>query len=158
MKCPYCGYEETKVIDSRELENGFTIRRRRQCLKCEKRFTTYERIESTITVIKRDGRKENFDREKLLRGILKATDKTTIGSVEVRKIVDEIEINLRAKGKEVTTKEIGRLVMNKLKKLDKIAYIRFASVYKKFNDIKELEEEIKKIKKKSVRRKPKNNK
>ena len=146
MNCPYCHYKETQVVDSRVIDNGYTVRRRRECPRCKKRFTTYEKIESIITVIKRDGRKENFDREKLKRGILRACDKTNIGIEEVKKICDSIELSLRAKGGEVKSREIGNMIMRKLKKLDKIAYVRFASVYKKFKDVEDFEREINKLK------------
>ncbi len=144
MKCPFCGYEDTQVIDSRIIGKGFVVRRRRECPKCKKRFTTYERIESVIKVIKRDGTKENFDREKLKRGILRACEKTRLTPEDVERIVDGIELVCRAKG-EIKSKEIGELVMNKLKRADKVAYVRFASVYKKFKDIEDFEREIKKL-------------
>ncbi len=144
MKCPFCGYEETQIIDSRIINKGFVVRRRRECLKCGKRFTTYERIEAVIKVIKRDGAKENFNREKLKKGISRACDKTRVTPEDIERIIDGIELVCRAKG-EVKSKEIGELVMNKLKRADKVAYVRFASVYKKFKDIEDFEREIKKL-------------
>lgn len=144
MKCPFCGYEETQVINSRITNNGFVVRRRRECPKCGKRFTTYERIEAIIKVIKRDGRKEDYSREKLVNGIWRACDKTKLSRESVERLVDDIELILRAKA-EVKSREIGELVMRKLKKLDKIAYVRFASVYKKFKDLEDFDKEIKKL-------------
>ncbi len=147
MRCPFCGYEETQVINSRTTNNGFVVRRRRECPKCGKRFTTYERIEAIIKVIKRDGRKEDYSREKLVTGILRACNKTKLGRDSVERLVDDIELVLRAKG-EIKSREIGELVMRKLKKLDKIAYVRFASVYKKFKDLEDFDREIKRLRNK----------
>jgi transcriptional repressor NrdR len=142
--CPYCSNPETKVLDSRESENS--VRRRRECLKCSKRFTTYERVEFDLTIIKKDNRREPFSREKLKSGILKALEKRPIPSEKIEKIVDEIEQDLRnLKSYEITSKKIGDKVMNKLKSLDKVAYIRFASIYKEFKDIDDLAEELKKV-------------
>ena len=145
MKCPYCVHEETKVVDSRESVEDAT-RRRRECLKCSKRFTTYERIEHLdITVIKRDGRKEAFSRDKLLKGIVIACEKRPIES-KIEKLVDAIELSVkRRKNTEVTSQIIGDLVMKKLLKLDKIAYMRFASIYRDFENIREFEKELKVI-------------
>ncbi len=145
MKCPFCGYPETSVVDSRESSDGFVVRRRRECPKCGKRFTTYERIETNIVVIKKDGRRESFDREKLKTGILKACEKRPVSLEDVDKMVTEIEATLRSKGPEVSSKEIGNLVMKKLKKVDKVAYIRFASVYKEFADIEDFKNELLKL-------------
>lgn len=145
MRCPFCGEPESKVIDSRPVEDGSVIRRRRECLNCGRRFTTYERIESpTILVIKKDGRREIFDREKIIRGLLKACEKRPVPREKIEEIADEIEAELRGEGrKEVTSKEIGEKVIEALKELDKVAYVRFASVYREFTDlthfIKELE-------------------
>ncbi|MCS7233677.1 MAG: transcriptional regulator NrdR [Synergistetes bacterium] len=145
MKCPFCGEPESKVIDSRPVEDGSVIRRRRECLKCTKRFTTYERIEShSILVIKKDGRREMFDREKIIRGLLKACEKRPVSREKIEEIADGIEAELRSEGrKEITSKEIGERVIEALKELDKVAYVRFASVYREFTDlthfIKELE-------------------
>ena len=144
MICPYCSNPETKVLDSRESENS--VRRRRECEKCNKRFTTYEKVEFDLNVIKKDNRREPFSREKLKSSIIKATGKRPIPSEEIEKIVDEIEQDLRnLKSYEISSKKIGDKVMNRLKLLDKIAYIRFASVYKEFKDIDDLAEELKKM-------------
>jgi len=147
MKCPYCGFPETKVVDKRDAEGGDAARRRRECLKCGERFTTYERVEtSTLTVVKKDGTREQFDREKVLRGIIKACEKRPISRDMMERTADEIEVELRNGGtKEVTSKEVGELVMRKLRKLDKIAYIRFASVYREFTDLSSFEKELKKL-------------
>ena len=150
MKCPYCNYEETQVIDTRETENLEATRRRRECLKCNKRFTTYERVEEAdIIVVKKDGRRERFERKKLLDGILKACEKRDISLEKIERLVDEVESDLRKRDSvEVNSKVIGEIVMKKLKTLDKIAYIRFASVYKEFEDIEKFEEELEKLMKK----------
>lgn len=144
MICPYCSHPETKVLDSRESENS--VRRRRECIKCSKRFTTYERIEFDLTIIKKDDRREPFSREKLLKGIQKATEKRPISTEKIDSIVDEIEQDIRnLKSYEISSKKIGDMVMSKLKLLDKVSYIRFASVYKDFKDIDDLAEELKKM-------------
>ena len=145
MRCPYCYYDETKVTDTRE--SGDITRRRRECLKCSKRFTTYEHIETIdLRVIKKDGNIEVFDRNKVLRGILKACEKRPVKMEKMERLVDEIEAELRKEDSvEMPSKLIGELVMEKLKKLDKIAYIRFASVYREFKDLKSFEKEIKKV-------------
>ena len=147
MKCPYCGYKDTDVIETRDSEDLTVTRRRRSCGKCEKRFTTYERMEQIpLTVIKKDGRRETFDREKLRRGIWRASGKTTLTGDVVDRIVDEVEKELI--GGEVTefsSKKIGELVAKRLKKIDKIAYIRFSSVFKQFVDIEDLEKEVHKL-------------
>jgi transcriptional repressor NrdR len=142
LNCPFCGYNDSRVIDSRDVNDG--IRRRRQCLQCDLRFTTYERLErSSLFVIKKDGRREEFDRQKLLAGIRKACDKRPLAGGTVEKIVDEIEIEIYQMGKaEVSSSAIGDQVMAKLKKTDHIAYIRFASVYREFEDITMLKEEV----------------
>lgn len=147
MKCPYCGYLKDKVVDSREREDGLLIRRRRICLKCKRRFTTYEEIDlKPLIVVKKDGRREKFNREKLLLGIQKACEKRPISTDEINKIVEDIEKELRQKYEdEVTSKEIGKLVIKKLKKFDKVAYIRFASVYQEFENIGQFLKEIEKI-------------
>ncbi|MCX6792099.1 MAG: transcriptional regulator NrdR [Candidatus Gottesmanbacteria bacterium] len=147
MKCPYCGFENTDVIETRDNEDLSVTRRRRACTKCEKRFTTYERVESVpITVIKKDERRETFDREKLKRGIWRASGKTTIKAADVDRIVDEVERELIAgETTEVQSKKIGELVARRLKKLDKLAYIRFASVFRQFVDIEDFEKEVKKL-------------
>ena len=147
MKCPFCGYKEDKVIDSRETNGGFRIRRRRECLKCGKRFTTYEIVEKKILiVVKKDGRREKFNGEKILRGIQRACEKRSISTEKIEEIVIEVEQELRQIfDKEVSSKEIGKLVIKKLKEIDKIAYIRFSSVYQEFRDLFELQKEIKKV-------------
>ncbi|MEK6983757.1 MAG: transcriptional regulator NrdR [Nanoarchaeota archaeon] len=150
MKCPYCNYEETQVIDTRETENLETTRRRRECLKCNKRFTTYERVEEAeIVVVKKDGRRERFERKKLLNGILKACEKRPISLDKIEKLVDEVESDLRKRDSvEVESKVIGEIAMKKLKTLDKVAYIRFASVYREFEDLGRFEEELERLQKK----------
>jgi len=142
LNCPFCGYFDSKVIDSREVNDG--IRRRRQCLRCEMRFTTYERLQpASLFVIKKDGRREEFRREKLLAGIRKACEKRPLPGGAVESLVDEIEGELYQSGKaEIPSAAIGDMVMAKLKKLDHIAYIRFASVYREFADITTLKEEV----------------
>jgi len=149
MKCPYCANSELKVIDKRDSDDK-SIWRRRECLKCKKRFTTYERIElADIIVIKKDGRRERFDRNKVKTGILKACEKRPITNEMIEKIVDEVEAELRSgKSVEVSSKKIGELVMKKLKRIDKVAYIRFASVYREFADIESFREELKKLERK----------
>ncbi|MEM2130952.1 MAG: transcriptional regulator NrdR [Candidatus Woesearchaeota archaeon] len=150
MKCPFCGFEETKVIDKRETQDQEITRRRRECLSCEKRFTTYEKPENIeLIVIKKDGRRENFDLNKLEKGILKACEKRPISIEKIKEIVSEIDYALKNKGTlEISSSFIGNLVMSKLKKLDKVAYIRFASVYKEFKEIEEFENELKRLTKK----------
>ena len=150
MKCPYCSNEETQVIDTRETENLEATRRRRECLKCQKRFTTYERVEEAdIIVVKKDGKRERFLRKKLFDGIMKACEKRQIPIEKVEKLVDDIESDLRKRDSvEVESKAIGELTMRKMKSLDKIAYIRFASVYREFEDLERFEEELEKLTKK----------
>lgn len=150
MKCPFCSHKETKVLDKRETEELEVTRRRRECLKCSKRFTTYERIETIdLFIIKKDGSRENYDREKLKRGFLKACEKRPISMEEIEKTVDSVEAELKdKKKKEITSNEVGELVMKKLKKLDKVAYIRFASVYREFQDLSTFKEELSKLMKK----------
>jgi transcriptional repressor NrdR len=142
MKCPYCGHAEDKVIDSREVDDG--IRRRRQCLDCGQRFTTYERLQpASLFVIKKDERREEFDRGKLLTGIRKACEKRPLPTGIVEKLVDDIEAELYQTGKaEIASTVIGDIVMERLKNLDHIAYIRFASVYRDFTDITALKQEV----------------
>ncbi len=147
MRCPFCGYLEDKVIDSRQSKDGDVIRRRRECLKCEGRFTSYERIEEVMpSVIKKDGRREPFDRQKILHGLEKACEKRPV-SVEVREaLVGRIEKSLQELGeREVPSSWIGEQIMMALKEIDEVAYVRFASVYRQFKDIKEFMEEIKGI-------------
>jgi len=141
MKCIFCG-SDTKVTDKRESPEG--TRRRRECLKCKKRFTTYEKPErKQIIIIKKDKRREAFSIEKIKSGIIKACEKRPISIEKIDKIIENIEEKLRKKGKEVRSEDIGKMVMNKLKKLDKVAYIRFASVYKDFKDISDFKNEVK---------------
>ena len=150
MKCPYCNNGETQVIDSRDTENLEATRRRRECSKCKKRFTTYERVEEAdIVVVKKDGKRERFERQKLINGILKACEKRSISLERIEKLVDDAESDLRKRDSvEVDSKTIGKLVMRKLKSLDKVAYIRFASVYLEFEDLTRFEEELEKLQKK----------
>ena len=150
MKCPFCSFEETQVIDTRETENLEATRRRRGCLKCSKRFTTYERVEEAdIIVVKKGGRRERFERQKLLNGILKACEKRVIPLDRIEKLVDEVESDLRKRDSvEVESKIIGEIAMKKLRNLDKVAYIRFASVYREFEDLERFEEELEKLQKK----------
>jgi transcriptional repressor NrdR len=146
MKCPRCKALETKVIDSRLIEDGFTIRRRRECGKCGYRFTTYEKLELDIMIIKKDGRREHYKREKLLAGIRKACHKRPISEDTIRKFINELELDLIQKGeKEIPSSYIGEKVMEALKKWDKVAYIRFASVYKDFQDVSEFIAQIKEL-------------
>ncbi len=143
MKCKFCG-EETKVTDKRESPEG--TRRRRECLKCKKRFTTYEKPEEkNIIVVKKDGRREHFADEKLRLGLIKACEKRPVPMEQIDKIVEGIKEKLSKKNKEINTKMIGEMVMQKLKKLDKVAYIRFASVYKDFKDVSDFKKEVKEL-------------
>tara|TARA_Y100000310_G_scaffold344866_1_gene460107 strand:+ start:1278 stop:1730 length:453 start_codon:yes stop_codon:yes gene_type:complete len=150
MKCSFCNHEETQVIDSRETENLEVTRRRRECQKCHRRFTTYERAEfSEIVVVKKDGKRERFERQKLINGLLKACEKRPITLEKIEDIVDLVESDLRKRDSaEVPSKTIGELSMKKLKTLDKIAYIRFASVYHEFEDLERFDEEVDKLLKK----------
>ena len=145
MLCPFCGYREDKVIDSRESKEGELIRRRRECLKCGRRFTTYERIDEVpYMVIKKDGLREKFDRQKVLAGLLKASEKRPIGMAKLAAMVDEVETRLaESPDRELSTTEIGEMLMGQLAGLDKIAYVRFASVYRDFQDVEAFLNEIK---------------
>lgn len=145
MKCPFCSHIEDKVIDSRLSQDGDVTRRRRECLKCGKRFTTYERVEETLPlVIKKDGRRELFDRTKILNGVLRACEKRPVGIEAIEKVVDKIEKGLLEIGeREIQSSAIGSRVMEELKKLDEVAYVRFASVYREFRDINEFMTELK---------------
>jgi len=146
MRCPVCGFQKDRVIDSRLSRDGDAIRRRRECLSCKRRFTTYEYVEPPLVVVKKDGRREPFDREKLLRGMRKACEKRPIGINALEKIVESVEGKLTATGKsEVTSQEVGELVMEALKDLDGVAYVRFASVYRSFKDSKEFMEELRRL-------------
>jgi len=144
MKCPFCGHQEDKVVDSRTTSDGVAIRRRRECLACEKRFTTYEHIEErTLMVIKKDGRREPFDRHKLLTGLMKACEKRPVGIDQLEQIVDEVERELSQQFEhEVPSREIGERVMRRLHDLDPVAYVRFASVYREFKDAEQFVGEL----------------
>lgn len=148
MQCPYCHHEDTSVLESRITAEGGTMRRRRECVKCGKRFTTYERAEGVdIKVVKKSGKVEDFDREKLRRGIMKATWKRPVSMEQIEEMVDEVERILRRKtSNEVRSWEIGNLVINRLKKIDPLAYLLFASVYREFESLSDFDEEIKKLK------------
>ncbi len=145
MRCPFCGHDEDRVIDSRSTEEGTAIRRRRECLRCLSRFTSYERLEThPLVVIKKDGRREPFNRQKVLSGILKACQKRPIGMQEIERIVSEIEKVLSDRMKrEVEASEIGGLIMERLQALDQVAYVRFASVYRRFEDASDFVKEVK---------------
>ncbi len=137
MKCPFCGHAEDRVLDSRESKEGDTIRRRRQCLQCERRFTTYERIDEVpYMVVKKDGRREKFDRQKILTGLMRACEKRPVKMASLASIVDEIDGRIaESADRELSTTEIGSIVMERLRALDRVAYVRFASVYKDFQDV-----------------------
>ena len=147
MKCPYCGYKESKVIDSRPAEEGSSIRRRRECLSCAKRFTTYETVESLpIVVIKKDGSRQSFDRQKVLRGMIRACEKRPVSLAELERIADEIEQELQnSMEREIRTADIGEKVMERLRSVDQVAYVRFASVYRQFKDIDTFMAELNKL-------------
>ena len=147
MKCPYCGYKESKVVDSRPAEEGSSIRRRRECLSCEKRFTTYETVESLpMVVIKKDGSRQSFDRSQVLRGMIRACEKRPVSFDELERISEEIEQNLQnSLEREVSTEAIGEQVMDKLRSVDEVAYVRFASVYRQFKDIDTFMHELNKL-------------
>ena len=147
MKCPFCGFLESKVIDSRPAEEGSTIRRRRECLACQKRFTTYEIIEHLpLVVVKRDGSRQTFDRVKLINGMVRACEKRPVSLAQLEKIADEIEQELpSALEREISTVDIGEMVMRRIKEVDEVAYVRFASVYRSFKDINTFMEELTKL-------------
>ena len=147
MKCPFCNYEESKVIDSRPTDEGQRIRRRRECLECGKRFTTYEIIESLpIIVIKKDKSRESFNRDKLMTGLLRACEKRPVSIDTLDNMIDEIEVIIQnSLDREVSSERIGELVMEKLKKIDEVAYVRFASVYRQFKDINTFMNELNKL-------------
>ncbi|MGI6703076.1 MAG: transcriptional regulator NrdR [Clostridia bacterium] len=147
MKCPFCGNLESKVVDSRPADEGFTIRRRRECSQCCRRFTTYEKLDRLpLMVVKKDGRRESFNREKVLNGIIKATEKRPISVNRINDLADEVEKDLyNMTDKEITSKTIGEIIMEKLKALDEVAYVRFASVYRQFKDINTFMEELSKL-------------
>lgn len=147
MKCPFCGYNESKVIDSRPADEGSSIRRRRECLSCKKRFTTYETVESLpLVVVKKDGSRQSFDRNKVLRGMIRACEKRPVALATLEKICDAIEQNLQnSMEREISTEEIGEQVMNNMKDIDEVAYVRFASVYRQFKDIDSFMAELTKL-------------
>ena len=147
MKCPFCGEADTKVIDSRPADENTSIRRRRQCDKCNKRFTTYERVDTIpLTVVKSDETRESFDRGKILKGMLMSCNKRPVSVEELEKVVTSIENSfINSMRKEISSKEIGEMVMDKLKDIDQVAYVRFASVYRQFKDIDSFSEELKKL-------------
>ena len=147
MKCPYCGFVESKVIDSRPTDDSSSIRRRRECLKCQKRFTTYEKLESiSLVVIKKDQSRQQYNREKVLKGIITACEKRPISLAQMEKIADDIENELyKSSEREVDSAKIGEKVMERLKNLDEVAYVRFASVYKRFDDINTFMEELQEL-------------
>lgn len=144
MRCPFCDFAESKVIDSRESKNGLSIRRRRECLSCARRFTTYEKIEEIpYMVVKKDGQRQRFDSQKLLQGLLKACEKRPVPVSKLEEIVDDVEAKLQDRPeKEIEAAEIGQFVMKRLKDLDKVAYVRFASVYREFKDVLEFKKEL----------------
>ena len=147
MKCPYCGFRESKVVDSRPAEEGSSIRRRRECLSCERRFTTYETVESLpIVVIKKDGSRQSFDRSKVLRGMIRACEKRPVSLAALEKIADEIELELQnSMEREISTDSIDEKVMDRLRGVDQVAYVRFASVYRQFKDIDTFMAELNKL-------------
>jgi transcriptional repressor NrdR len=147
MKCPYCGYNESKVIDSRSIEDDMAIRRRRECLKCNRRYTTYEKIENIpILVIKKNMSREYFDRTKIINGLIKACQKRPVSRAQIEEIADDIEKNINNQMlTEVKSQYIGELIMEKLKNIDEVSYVRFASVYRQFKDINTFLEEIKNL-------------
>jgi len=147
MRCPYCGFEDSKVLDSRPVDEGKSIRRRRECLGCSKRFTTYEKVEETaLVIVKKDGRRELFDANKLLNGLIKSCDKRTVPLAVLEDLVADVEKELRnSLEQEISSQMIGEAVMQKLKTVDEVAYVRFASVYRKFDDVSTFIEEINKL-------------
>jgi transcriptional repressor NrdR len=147
MKCPFCSHEDTRVVDSRLGKEGNNIRRRRECIECERRFTTYERVEETLPlVIKKVGRREAFDRQKIISGIQRACEKRPVSIATIEKVVDQMELTLQESGeKEIEASRIGEQVMSALQSIDEVAYVRFASVYRQFRDINEFMSELKEI-------------
>ena len=147
MKCPFCTHDDTRVVDSRLGKEGNNIRRRRECVECEKRFTTYERVEETLPlVIKKDGRREVFDRQKIISGIQRACEKRPVSIATIERVVDQMELSLQESGeKEIAASRIGESIMEALQSLDEVAYVRFASVYRQFRDINEFMSELKDI-------------
>lgn len=147
MRCPYCSYEESRVIDSRPTEDSESIRRRRECSSCGKRFTTYEKIEEIpVRVIKKDGNRQAYDRNKVLRGIVRSCEKRPVSSEQIEEIIEDIEkVIYNSSEREISSEEIGELVMARLKKVDEVSYVRFASVYRQFKDLNSFMDELKKI-------------
>lgn len=147
MKCPFCGFKTSDVVETRVAEEGNALRRRRECSSCAKRYTTYERVDRMpLVVLKRDGRRDTYDRVKMQSSIIKAFDKTTVSGVQIDKLVDEIEEQLRRdESTEIQSAYIGNLIAEKLRMIDKVAYIRFASVFRRFVDVEEFEKELKKL-------------
>jgi transcriptional repressor NrdR len=147
MKCPFCSHDDTRVVDSRLGKEGNNIRRRRECIDCERRFTTYERVEETLPlVIKKDSRREAFDRQKIISGIQRACEKRPVSISTIEKVVDQMELSLQESGeKEIDASRIGEAVMSALQSIDEVAYVRFASVYRQFRDINEFMSELKEI-------------
>lgn len=147
MKCPYCTKESDRVVDSREVHHGCVIRRRRECLGCKRRYTTYERIdEIPLMIVKNDGRRERFDRKKLLNGMIKACEKRPISVKDLEAVVDEVEGNLHDRtDKEIAAGDVGNFIMERLRELDQVAYVRFASVYRSFEDVHEFMDELKQL-------------
>lgn len=147
MRCPYCGTRETEVVETRDSEDLETIRRRRSCSKCSRRFTTYERVENLhLVVIKKDGKRQPFSRDKLKTGLLRSCEKTAVSVDQIEKIVTEVERELRSEvGPEIASSVIGQMIADKLKQIDKIAYIRFSSVFRRFVDVEDFEKEVQKL-------------
>ena len=147
MKCPFCSFQESKVVDSRPTDEGSTIRRRRECINCGKRFTTYEKIENTpIFVVKKDGRREAFNGQKIMNGLLKACEKRPVAIKDLEALIQDVERQVyNSLEQEITSDEIGEMVMGRLKKLDEVAYVRFASVYRQFKDINTFMDELSKL-------------
>ena len=153
MRCPYCNHNEDKVIDSRETANGTSIRRRRECINCGRRFTTYEYIEKTpLMVVKKDGRREPFDREKIISGLIRACQKRNVSVGTLDKLASDVEVEIQKKfDREVDSKYIGELVMDKLSGIDDVAYVRFASVYRQFKDVNQFMRELKEVLSKKIK-------
>ncbi len=153
MRCPYCAHEESKVLDSRPVEDGASIRRRRECLKCSRRFTSYERMDHVpVMVVKRDGRREPFDRNKILRGLVQACGKRPVSMDDLERVVAEVEREVTERGdREVSTMQIGALVMERLRRVDDVAYVRFASEHRRFRDLDMLVEEAETLKERKRR-------
>ena len=160
MRCPACSYKETKVVDSRLSRDGTSIRRRRECLKCKRRFTTYEFVEQVpLMVVKRDGRRQAFDRTRVMNGLIKACEKRPVSVEQIEAMVDDIEHTIRKKyDREIDFKDIGEMIMNRLSTLDEVAYVRFASVYRQFRDVNQFMSELQTILSKNKLKKLKNKK